>query len=77
MELKKIKLNKLSDDSLAQRQLQGIKGGDSGTLVCGCACRYADVGGSPSHDNRDANFSYRLFSPGYENDWVVRKYSRK
>ena len=27
MELKKIKLNKLSDDALAQRQLKGLKGG--------------------------------------------------
>ena len=77
MELKKIKLNKLSDDSLAQRQLQGIKGGDGDTLVCGCGCCYADMGGSPSHDNRDANFCYGLFSPGCENDWIVRKYSRK
>ena len=77
MELKKIKLNKLSDNALAQRQLQGIKGGGNGVHVCGCGCCYAGAGGSSSHDNREANFSQGHFSPGCENEWIVRIYSRK
>lgn len=51
MELKKIKLNKLSDDALAQRQLQGIKGGK----YCLCTCAYGNQGGSSTHDNKTAN----------------------
>ena len=77
MELKKIKLNKLSDDALAQRQLQGIKGGDNGVRVCGCGCCYADKGGSSSHDNLSANSRSGYFSPGCENAWTPRTYPRK
>ena len=70
MELKKIKLNKLSDDALAQRQLQGIKGGDNGSRVC---C-YADMGGSSSHDNLSANSRSSYFSTGCDNTWTpIRK----
>ncbi|WP_299553709.1 TIGR04149 family rSAM-modified RiPP [uncultured Porphyromonas sp.] len=53
MELKKIKLNKLSDDALAQRQLQGIKGG--GADCCTCGCYYANQGGSSRAANDAAN----------------------
>ncbi|MDY3090516.1 MAG: TIGR04149 family rSAM-modified RiPP [Porphyromonas sp.] len=52
MELKKIKLNKLAENSLAERQMQGIKGGSS---CCGCGCYYAGRGGSSTHDNGVAN----------------------
>lgn len=63
MELKKIKLNKLSDDALAQRQLQGIKGG-SLDGSCFCACRYARLGGSSTQDNALANSERGLDSSG-------------
>ena len=53
MELKKIKLNKLSDDALAQRQLQTLKGGMD--LRCQCACAYVNHGGSSTQDNGLAN----------------------
>ena len=74
MELKKIKLNKISDDSLAQRQLQGIKGGDNGSRVCGCGCCYADMGGSSTHNNLSANSRSSYFSTGCDNTWTpIRK----
>ena len=52
MELKKIKLNKLSGDALAQRQLKGLKGGSP---CCSCGCYYEYSGGASTHDNGCAN----------------------
>ena len=43
MKLKKIKLNKLSDDTLAQRQMKGLKGGSP---CCSCGCYYEYTGGA-------------------------------
>ena len=60
MELKKIKLNKLSDDALAQRQLKGLKGGRA---RCRCACAYEGRGGSSSLDNGAANQKEGRYSP--------------
>ena len=74
MDIKRIKLNKLSDDALAQRQLQGIKGGDNGVPVCGCGCCYAGAGGSSSHDNLSANSRSGYSSPGCENEFTPRTY---
>ncbi len=62
MELKKIKLNKLSDDALAQRQMKGLKGGGIYRRSCTCSCAYANTGGSSTEDNLTAN--YRLGSKG-------------
>lgn len=52
MELKKIKLNKLSGNALAKRQMKELKGGES---CCSCACLYANDGGSSTFDNGTAN----------------------
>ena len=52
MDIKDLKLNKLSDDALAQRQLQTLKGGD---IRCQCACAYVNHGGSSTQDNGLAN----------------------
>lgn len=63
MELKKIKLNKLSNNVLAERQMKGLKGG--GFIYrrnCTCSCAYADKGGSSTEDNTNAN--YKLGSHG-------------
>ena len=62
MELKKIKLNKLSDDALAQRQMKGLKGGSVIERHCTCSCAYANAGGSSTNDNMPAN--YRLGPQG-------------
>jgi len=61
MELKKIKLNKLSDDTLAQRQLQALKGGRK--IPCKCACAYEGRGGSSYLDNGAANQKGNRYSP--------------
>lgn len=52
MELKKIKLNKLAENSLAERQMKEVKGGDR---CCVCTCAYMHHGGSSTHDNMSAN----------------------
>ena len=62
MELKKIKLNKLSGDALAQRQMKGLKGGSIYRRSCTCSCAYANTGGSSTEDNLTAN--YRLGPKG-------------
>lgn len=54
MELKKIKLNKLSNNALAERQMKGLKGG---CRFCTCSCAYAGHGGSNAQDNKSANFA--------------------
>lgn len=73
MELKKIKLNKLSDDALAQRQLQGIKGGK----CCLCTCAYANQGGSSTHDNKTTNhqhgYASKKLNPYNECDFEVMR----
>lgn len=53
MDIKDLKLNKLSDDALTQRQLQTLKGGKG--LYCRCACAYVNQGGSSTQDNGFAN----------------------
>ena len=57
MELKKIKLNKLSDDALAQRQMKGLKGGSP---CCSCGCYYEYSGGASTHDNGSISTMKRL-----------------
>lgn len=52
MELKKIKLNKLAENSLTERQMKDVKGGDK---CCICSCAYMHRGGSSTHDNMSAN----------------------
>lgn len=53
MKLQKIKLNKLAENSLANREMKEIKGG----WCCTCSCAYADTGGSSPKDNRAANYN--------------------
>lgn len=61
MKLKKIKLNKLAENSLANREMKELKGGN----CCLCAYRYADHGGSSTAANRDANYDHNYTSVGY------------
>ncbi|WP_366764609.1 TIGR04149 family rSAM-modified RiPP [uncultured Porphyromonas sp.] len=73
MELKKIKLNKLSEEAPAQHQLQGIKGGK----CCLRACAYANQGGSSTHDNKTANLQHgyasKKLNPNNECDFEVMR----
>lgn len=49
--IKKIQPNKLTESSLANREMKELKGG----TMCRCACCYADKGGSSSDGNGMAN----------------------
>ncbi len=73
MDIKRIKLNKLSDDALAQRQLKELKGGKK---CCVCTCAYANQGGSSTHDNRTANYEHgyssKKLNPYDECDFEVQ-----
>lgn len=67
MELKKIKLNKLSDNTLAERQMKGLKGGGVYEKHCRCSCAYANQGGSSTNDNMTANFKLGTYSTTGDN----------
>ena len=63
MKLEKIKLNRLAENSLADREMKELKGGN----CCLCACRYANEGGSSSNDNMNTNYDHNYTSVGYPN----------
>lgn len=66
MKLKKIKLNKLVENSLANREMKELKGGD--VACCGCGCCYeGQPGGSSSNANLAANAKSGYYSPGCDN----------
>jgi natural product precursor len=58
-----LKLNKLEEQNLAERQMNVVKGGGN-PGNCGCACTYANNGGSSTCDNAAANWNAGLASPG-------------
>lgn len=60
MKLQRIKLNKLAENSLANREMKELKGGN----VCTCGCHYVNSGGSSSLDNGSANNAGNLQSYG-------------
>jgi natural product precursor len=61
-----LKLNKLSAQNLADKQMNKIRGGY--TLACGCGCKYAGTpGGSSIAANRAANCNGGLVSANVAN----------
>ncbi|MCI7071780.1 MAG: TIGR04149 family rSAM-modified RiPP [Bacteroides pyogenes] len=58
MKLQKIKLNKLAENSLANREMKELKGGKG----CQCSCCYAGSGGSSTTDNGNANAKHGYHS---------------
>jgi natural product precursor len=58
-----LKLNKLEEQNLAERQMYAVKGGGVGDM-CGCGCCYANNGGSSVSDNALANSQGGLVSTG-------------
>lgn len=52
MKLKKLKLNKISESELQNREMNRLLGG---SRCCTCACRYEHDGGSSTLDNGNAN----------------------
>lgn len=51
--LKNIKLNRLSDAELLEREMSDLKGGNN----CGCGGHYDNSGGSNVGTDRDANYA--------------------
>lgn len=67
MKLQKIKLNKLAENSLANREMKELKGGN---YCCSCSCAYANNGGSSIDANRDANMDYGYHSRTGSNSYI-------
>lgn len=60
MKLQKLKLNKLAENSLANREMKELIGGN----FCTCGCHYANSGGSSYDANGSANNAGNLQSYG-------------
>ena len=59
-----LKLNRLSDQKLAEREMILLQGGEASTCCCGCY--YQDQGGSTTTANAHANYKYGYYSPKCE-----------
>lgn len=59
--MKKIKINHIENNTLAKLDMSNVFGG----VTCGCACRYANSGGSSTNDNGAANIAAGKVSVGY------------
>lgn len=59
MELKKIKLNMLSELTIQSKAMNALRGGN----CCDCSCYYEDKKGSSSNDNMNANYKLDTYSP--------------
>lgn len=53
MKLKKLKLSTLSETIMKDKEMNGLKGGNS----CGCSCYWEGQGGSSVDDNAEANYT--------------------
>jgi natural product precursor len=60
--MKKLKLNRLSDQSLAEKQMNSLMGGSGINCGCYCGCCYENQGGSTTQDNGRANQAGGLYS---------------
>lgn len=58
--MKNLKSDFLEKQQLSTLEQSRVLGGAS----CGCACRYANSGGSSTADNKSANAASGLHSPG-------------
>ena len=47
-------------------ELKEVRGGQMATNSCGCACKYANQGGSSTSGNGNANHKGGKYSPGME-----------
>jgi len=70
--MKNLKINKLAENRLNEKEMNSINGGAGWYInlnggqatCCGCACRYANSGGSSDDANGWANSANNLASPG-------------
>jgi natural product precursor len=56
--LKKLKLNALNEQDLAEKQMNALRGG----TTCFCSCYWAGNGGSSVESNKNANYGYGIYS---------------
>ncbi len=64
--MKKMKLNDMNSSLLDDYEMRKIRGGgvSFATMLCSCACKYANSGGSSTGSNGNANDANGLSSPG-------------
>ena len=62
--MKDLKLNKIAKNRLTEKEMENTKGGAVVKKLCGCACAYANSGGSSTDANRSANAAKGLTSDG-------------
>ncbi|GHV34138.1 hypothetical protein FACS1894178_1050 [Bacteroidia bacterium] len=75
--MKNLKLNKLEERNLSEKQMNHIKGGGVGD-PCGCGCCYADSGGSSVADNAWSNSQSGLVSGGCKPKvWCTYEYPKE
>ncbi|GHV58369.1 hypothetical protein FACS1894182_10340 [Bacteroidia bacterium] len=53
--LSRLKLNVLSEQSLEQRQMNELRGGEPYDSTCSCSCYWESSGGSSTADNAETN----------------------
>ncbi len=54
MKMKRFKLNALAQQTIQQKEMDALLGGQS----CSCSCYWAGQGGSSINDNNMANYQY-------------------
>jgi natural product precursor len=71
MNMNKLKLTKLAERQLSEKQMNAVIGGsaqggyrgiydnklDTWSRLCGCSCAYESKGGSSTDDNKNANYN--------------------
>jgi len=62
--MKNLKLMVAEGNLLNEKEMISVRGGSNEKPSCGCACAYADKGGSSTADNKAANDAKGLHSPG-------------
>ncbi|GHV35029.1 hypothetical protein FACS1894178_3750 [Bacteroidia bacterium] len=61
--MKNLKLNKIAEGNLNEKQMHQIKGGGATPFICSCGCQYANSGGSSISANMYANCSENKVVP--------------
>lgn len=62
--MKNLKLMVAEGNLLNEKEMISVRGGSDKKPACGCACAYANNGGSSTADNYSANDAKGLHSPG-------------
>jgi natural product precursor len=64
--MNQLKLNTLANNRLHEKEMNFVIGGEDTAYkkMCGCACKYANSGGSSTEANASANAKSNLSSPG-------------